>query len=64
MDKVMKNKSGLKPVALQITTQVQKNPLLVMYDLSKFCDVIESIFLCYSKYRIWLIMQTSSGYDE
>ena len=56
----MKNKSGLKPVALQITTQVQKNPLLVMYDLSKFHDVIESIFLCYSKYRIWLIMQTSS----
>ena len=40
----MKNKSGLKPVALQITTQVQKNPLLVMYDLSKFRDVIESIF--------------------
>ena len=49
IDKIIKNKKTIDETRLllrliQVTKQVQKIPLLVMYYLTKFDDVIQSSF--------------------
>ena len=55
MDKIMKNKRGLELVISwkKIQNQVKKVPLLAMYYLIKFNDVIQSGF--------WVIPKITSG---